>query len=105
MQSDVDLSSLLIPCLCAILQIDASIVYSTSAMDLIFHFLVHYPQNPMTQNELLEALNNVLRSLWSNATGLGGTAAEWLGKAGLMINVATQKQKDDPFTPVAPPLL
>ena len=54
----------------------------------------------MTQNELLETLDNVLRTLWSNATGLGGTASQWLGKAGLMINVARQKQKDDPFTSV-----
>jgi hypothetical protein len=68
-------------------------------MDLAFHFFMTKPENPLTQNELTTTLEIVLRKL-SIDSEVGEKTFQWLSNAVDMINVATQRPKDDPLTAV-----
>lgn len=112
------LSSLLIETFSTILQIDPMIVNTTSAMEIAFHFLITFPENPKTRFCLLDTLEGfVLKKLWSEALdedlegddSSGGVTKlmmrenrmRWLGKAVEMIRMAAERGKDDPFVSVS----
>ena len=103
---NADLSSLLMNCLGAMLRLDPLIVNKTAAMDLTLHFLMTYPENPMARNELLEVLDTVvIRRIWyiedSDEFSVGERELGWLAKAVEMVDVASQRGKDDPLTVVS----
>ena len=104
---DADISSLLIRCLSAVLRVDPVIVYTSSAMELLFHFVVAVPENPIARSDLPDVLEFMMPKLWIEAANqqksdLGEESYQWLAKATEIINLAAQRAKGDPLIEVWP---
>jgi len=103
---DLELISTLVGCLSCILRLDPIIVYTTSAMDLVFHFLETTPAHPMIRHNLLETIEScVLRKLWSvshdkETEATRGNEVRWLVKVVEMVQEASSRRKDDPLSTV-----
>jgi hypothetical protein len=98
------LSDLLISTLSSVLRLDPSIIYTSSAMDITFHFLLTVPSNPNTRFLLSDTVDFSLQKLWSTPGHRDSPKEmEWFAKVVEMVNIASQRQKGDPLTVVSHP--
>jgi hypothetical protein len=95
-----DLSGLLVRCLSCILGLNPTIVYSSPAMDLAFHYLTSLPEHPEVRHTLLDTISAILPTLCLEGHPEAPSSAreknlQWLEAVLNMVKMASQRPKGD----------